>query len=257
MDTQESLQAFAAKIPGKFAAAVGFVEEQPVTLNPDEVFPAASLIKVPILFYLLKERQAGKIDLNELSPLQEKDKVGGSGILLELHAGIPVTLMDLAILMIVVSDNTATNLLMDRLGTEEIQAWIESIGLSQTILARKMMIAGDNAPPANFTSAADMFLLYKQLSLGKLLNSQNTLVALDILSRQQYNDKIPLLLPKGTKVAHKTGEISGVRHDCGIIIQGNRKYGLCLLTKEVSDEQQTDREMAELSLKLYERNLKA
>jgi len=246
------LQKFEKEIPGVLGAAVGSPHETPVSVRGEEPFPAASLIKVPILIYLLREKDRGNLKLDETILLESKDKVGGSGILFELHDRIPFTLHDLAVLMIVVSDNTATNLLMDRLGADKIQTMIDSLGLSKTLLLRKMMIAG-NAPPANYTSPLDMFALHKKLVLGELLSRESTDLAIGILSRQQYNEKIPLLLPKEVKVAHKTGEISGVRDDCGIVLAGNRPYILCLLTKEVTDEVKTDQILARLSLEMYNR----
>ena len=113
------------------------------------------------------------------------------------------------------------------------------------------MVAPDD-PPANFTTPMDMFVLFQKLVSGKLLSKKYTVLALNILSRQQYNEKIPLLLPKKVKVAHKTGEISGVRHDCGIMLDGRRKLIVCFLTKNLKDELGTDRLLAELSLELYQ-----
>ncbi len=251
----EILEKFKNQIPGFLGAAVGFGEEDPALLHGDTVFPAASIIKIPILIYLLSEKEKNHLDLKEIVPLKNSDKVGGSGILLELHEGTPLTLLDLATLMIVVSDNTATNLLMDRLETKKIQAMIGSLGLSHTVLGRKMMVAPD-APPANFTTPLETFLLFKKLLIGELLSQENTQLAIDILFRQQYNEKIPALLPKDVKVGHKTGEITGIRHDCGIIRSQDQDLILCLFTKDISDEWRTDRVLAELSRALYEHYMK-
>lgn len=244
------LRSFERQIPGVLGAVVGFPYEEPAKLRPDEIFPAASLIKIPILVHLLLETQTGNIHLNEELKLHEKDKVGGSGILFELHEGISLTILDLATLMIIVSDNTATNMLMDKLGMEKIQKTTASLGLQKTILGRKMMVA-PNDPPANFTTPGEMFLLLKKLIAGEILTSKTKDLALSILFKQQYNEKIPLLLPKGIRVAHKTAEISGVRHDCGIIEQGGKQLIVCLLTKNLSNELQGDRILAELSRELY------
>ncbi len=243
-----------SKIPGIFGAVAGSPDAEILEYNSREVFPAASLIKIPILIVFLQELESGNLKFSETIFLKKKDKVGGSGILFELHDEILLTLLDLATLMIVVSDNTATNLLIDRMGISAIQKKIIKYGLKHTILGRKLMVAPD-APPANFTTPYDMFLLFQELLSGKILSRKYMNLALDILSRQQYNEKIPLLLPQNLKVAHKTGEISGARHDCGVIIKGRRKLILCFLTKELKDELKTDRLLAELSLELYQKFL--
>lgn len=250
MDIKAILKRYEKKFPGILGAAAGTPGENLAGLRATEQFPAASLIKVPILIYLLKEADSQKINLQETILLKKEDKVGGSGILFELHDGLALSWLDVATLMIVVSDNTATNLLMDRFGIPNIQSWIEGLGLKKTLIARKLMVAPD-APPANFTSPNDMFVLFRKLLGGEILSSDHTKLALEILSRQQYNEKIPLFLPKDTKVAHKTGEIDGVRHDCGIIDPENRKIILCLLTKDLKDELGADRALAELSLEVY------
>lgn len=247
---KELLERYKKQLAGFLGGVIGTSGRIDFQLHAHERFPAASLIKVPVLIHLFNESDHGRVDLSETVVLQEKDKVGGSGILFELHEGILLTLLDLAVLMIVVSDNTATNLLMDRLGISGIQAKIEEMGLTQTLLARKLMITLD-APPANFTSPFDMYELYRKLLLGEILSPQSTKSALGILSRQQYNEKIPLFLPKGISVAHKTGEISGVRHDCGIVELEPEKIIVCLLTKDVQNEVKTDRVLAELSLAVY------
>jgi beta-lactamase class A len=241
------LKKFERRLPGYFGAVVGTAEAPTEALHPHEIFPAASLIKLPILFFLLKKVDDGALNLHETLLLKKKDKVGGSGILFELHDGIELTLLDLAVLMIVVSDNTATNLLIDKLGMKKIQHFIESLGLANTILGRKLMVA-PHRPPANFTTPMDMFLLLQKLLQGKLLSQKNTRLALEILFRQQYNEKIPLLLPQNVKTAHKTGEIQGVRHDCGIIQEGKTTWIGCFLTKNVQDALKADRIIAETAL---------
>ena len=245
------LERFERRLPGVFGAVVGTREGPAAAHRADEIFPAASLIKIPLLALFFRECESGRLDLNRTVKLKRKEKVGGSGILFELHDGIPVTLLDLATLMIVVSDNTATNLVTDQIGMKKIPAGLKALGLKKTIYGRKLMVA-PNDPPANFTTPMEMFVLLKKLAAGELLSRRNTGLALDILFRQQYNEKIPLLLPEAAKVAHKTGEISGVRHDCGIVREGNGEWIGCFLTKKVRDELKADRIIAEAALACHE-----
>lgn len=251
----ERLPAYEERTAGALGAVFGSPGKILGERRSRERFPAASLIKIPVLIYLLQECEAGNASLAETVRLKGEDKVGGSGVLLELHEGIHLTLQDLASLMIVVSDNTATNLLIDRLGIEKIQGAIRSMGFQETLLARKMMAAPE-APPANFTTPLEMYQMLEKLQQGKLLPPPETRLALEILFRQQYNEKIPLLLPRHVRVAHKTGEISGVRHDCGIVQENGRTLILSLLTQNVADEVGTDRILAELSLEIYNACLK-
>jgi len=219
--------------------------------NKDHIFPAASIVKVPILMEYFHQMEQGTLESGEIKKLDKSDKVGGAGVLFELHNRLELTLEDLVILMIVISDNTASNMMLDRLGMDEINAYMKTLGLSDTVIGRKFMIDPKTKFSKNFTSVPDMVKLYGKLYREEILNPENTKEAIEILSRQQYREKIPLLLPKKTKVAHKTGEITGVRHDCAMILHDEKPYTLCVLTEELPDVIRADRVIAELSLFFY------
>ncbi|MCE1247107.1 MAG: class A beta-lactamase-related serine hydrolase [Firmicutes bacterium] len=219
--------------------------------NESHIFPAASIVKVPILLEYFHRIDEGRLSADEIMELRTKDKVGGAGVLTELHPGLPLTILDLAILMIVISDNTASNMLLDKLGMDEINAFMKSLGLKDTVIGRKFMIDPNAKFSKNFTSVADMVHLLKLLYEGKVLTEKSTAEAMEILGRQQYNEKIPLHLPDKLKIAHKTGEITGVRHDCGIILHETTPYVFCILTEELPDVVQADRIIAKLSLDFY------
>ncbi|MBI2251565.1 MAG: serine hydrolase [Armatimonadetes bacterium] len=203
--------------------------------NPNEIFPAASIIKIPILIETLRQIEAEKLSLENKIHLKESDKVGGAGILKELHAGIEITILDLLNLMIVISDNTATNILIDLIGIESVNNFMRSIGLTKSILGRKLMINPKTLKYKNFVTPYEMSTLLEKLWQKRLLSSFLTKLALNILYRQQYNEKIPKYFPKAVKVAHKTGEISKINHDVGIVVLGKNPFILSLLTKEVED----------------------
>jgi beta-lactamase class A len=219
--------------------------------NESHIFPAASIVKVPILLEYFHRIDEGKLEAGESIILNQKDKVGGAGVLMELHPGLHLTAHDIAILMIVISDNTASNMLLDRLGMDEINAFMKSLGLKDTVIGRKFMIDPNAKFSKNFTSVSDMTLLNKLLYEGKALSEYGTREAIDILARQQYNEKIPLLLPGHLKIAHKTGEITGVRHDCGIVLHETKPYIFSVLTEELPDVVKADRIIAQLSLDFY------
>lgn len=224
--------------------------------NEDHVFPAASIVKVPILLEYFHRMEEGQLNPEEKVALRKNDLVGGAGVLFELHMGLELTLRDLVHLMIVISDNTASNMMLDRLGMDEINALMKSLGLNDTVIGRKFMIDPKAKFSRNFTSVRDMISLYDKLCRGEILNKGNTSEALEILSRQQYREKIPRYLPSHLKVAHKTGEITGVRHDCAIIMDEEKPYTLCVLTQELPDVYLADHVIGNMSRFIYDETMK-
>jgi len=213
---------------------------------------AASVIKIPILIELYARAEAGDVDLDETVRLREEDVVGGAGVLFELHRGLELTLRDLGVLMTVVSDNTASNLLIDRLGMGAINERMKKIGMADSVLGRKFMIDPDALHAMNFTTAKDMAICLARLHRGELLSSKGTEEVVGILKRQQYREKIPLLLPETVPVAHKTGEISNTRHDTALVLLDDHPYALACLTWGVADVLAADRAIAELSRSVYD-----
>jgi len=213
-------------------------------------FPAASVIKVPILLELYRRVQAGELSLEQRVVLREEHKVGGAGVLLELHEGLELTLEDLGRLMLVVSDNTASNLLLDLLGMEAINASMQSWGMPGARLGRRFM---EPATPErdNRMTAADAGRCLEMLWRSEILSEPLRTQALDTLKRQQYREKIPLMLPEDLPIAHKTGELDGVRHDAALIEHPRGPYVLVVLTEKGSHPWDVDRGIAELSLAVY------
>src|SRR5262249_21295988 len=156
--------------------------------------------------------------LRETLTLREEEKVAGSGVLKELHAGLAFALEDLARLMIVISDNTATNMLIDRLGCDAVNARMQNLGLDQTRLERRLFDMEARAPGfANGISPADMALLLLKMERRELISPDACEAMLAIMRRQQVSSKMPRLLPPDTPIAHKTGTVSNASHDVGII----------------------------------------
>jgi len=219
--------------------------------RPGEIFPAASIIKVPILIEFFRQIEKGILDPEEKVRVLKKDHAGGAGIIFELHEGVELTLMDLARLMIVISDNSATNILISRLGFEKINLFMKEAGMTASCLKRFMMVPY-GPEEENCIVVGDIIILLENLLSGKLLSSEYTGEAINILKRQQYNEKIPLYLPENLEIAHKTGELQGVRHDAGIIYFPGNPYLLCILTKEVKDVICSDGIIAKISKIIYE-----
>lgn len=198
-------------------------------LNPAQVFPAASTIKLPLLLLALEEAQAGRLDLRERVTLRAEDRVPGAGVLHELGAGLPLTWEDLLTLMIIVSDNTATNLVIARLGLERVNGWLSGRGLQDTRLVGPLQLPPERQNAAqrrgerNRTSARDQAALLGTLVRGEQLDEHHTRQALSILSRQQLRDLLGRHVPRDPqgeplyRVASKSGELPGLHHDAGVL----------------------------------------
>lgn len=247
----EEIASFANQLKGTLGMALKDVNNQYYYWNEDVLFPAASMIKIPILIELLRRHDKGDISLETEVRLKDKDKVGGAGVLKELHSGLSLSLEDLAYLMIIISDNTASNMLIDVLGMESINQTIKKMGLVHTSLKRKLMVSPD-LPPVNFTTPRETLILLQSLEEGSFLSPASSEKAIKILLKQQYNEKIPFYLPREVKVAHKTGEITGVRHDAGIVFLPQRTYILALFTKDVEDGRQADQIIARISRCIFD-----
>lgn len=200
-------------------------------LHPERVFPAASMIKVPIMYEIMRQAAAGAISLDSCLKATPSFRAGGAGVLKELRPDIEMTVRELVTLMIILSDNTATNMLIDLAGMDGINRTIRDLGLKSTVLRRRMMdFAAALAGKENETSAADMALMFTIIyDSGDLPASYGALM-LDILKRQQIRDKLPFFLPEDTILAHKTGTLTGIEHDGGVLFLPGGPYIAVVLT---------------------------
>ncbi|MDD2206608.1 MAG: serine hydrolase [Aminobacterium sp.] len=216
--------------------------DETFSLNGEQSFPSASLIKLSILWTLFSKENAEELSLNETITLKEADKVEG-GLLHLYKEGAKLRLEDLALLMIAVSDNTATNLIIDRLGIDQINNEIKKLGLKGTILGRKMLdFEAKKAGKDNYTTPEDISNL-----LGKILTSTSLPVSrrkrmLEMLSAQKLNIKLPSLVPFNDVdeiegfLAHKTGELPGSEHDAGIFFyNSDHPILVTVLTRNLSN----------------------
>ena len=270
---QRRLVELEAGFSGRLAVALkDFDETLAVRHNATESMPSASLIKLPILTFALKQVARGELLLDQRVPLNRGDIVGGSGVLQLLQPGLSPTVMDLMTLMIVVSDNTATNTLIDLLGLEPVAAHIHELGLDQTRLVGKLQLTSDRLNEAqrrgerNRTCASDMLTLLLKLERGEVLPERQTILARKILLAQQQTEALarflprdPELHPKPVKVASKSGCIRGVWHDAGIVYDTDEHplYALVVMTADSGDrsygwDQEGMMVIASLSLSIFE-----
>jgi beta-lactamase class A len=242
---------------GRWAvSAIGCESGEEISLHPDDLFPAASVIKVPLLAALYAARDTGLVSLDEVRELRQEDVVGGSGVLLELHPGLPLTLEDLARLMIVVSDNTATNMLIDRLGVPFIEEFLLSNGFCRMKLQRRLFDLNARAQGRdNLITAGEVAELLRRMHLGDLppLSPASCEECLSIMRRQQHREKLPALLPPGAVVASKPGGLEDVTHDCGLVItESGKAYSVAILCADFRDRRAAEHAVALISLRLYE-----
>jgi beta-lactamase class A len=207
-------------------------------------FPTASAIKLAIVYELFKQAEEKRIDLDEKITLDRRQAVGGTGVLVEM--GTPtLSIRDYAVLMVTLSDNTATNVLIDRLGMDRIAARMQGLGLSGTKLRRHMMDTAAARRGDENVSTPD--------ELAKLLRAMNETMpdAITLLKKPKEN-RLRKGLPEGVASADKSGELEGVRVDAGVVYAKNRPYVLCVMTTFLKDEAEGERAIEEISRVAYE-----
>lgn len=207
----------------------------------DEKFSTASLIKVPILVTVYDLVAKGQLSLDDPISLLKIDQVPGSGVLQYLHNGTMLTVRDAAWLMITISDNTATNLLLDRIIIRRVWNKMDSLGLTNTRVHSKSFlrvasIAMDSSVKYGLgvTTPSEMARLFELLARGKAVNPAADSAMLDILEHNDNGEKL-LRYVYGVRAAHKSGETDQVRTECALYYLRNRIVA-CVLTKENVDQ---------------------
>lgn len=239
-------------VPGAYFCDLGDGEAH--SLNPDEPFPGASVMKVPLLVELARLANLGELDLTErvMLPLDQPEyrSTDSSGILTHLTTPIALSILDLCTLMIIESDNIATNLLYDR--APQVNATLAALGLRQTRVTHPIVdFVRLRADDANPITAREMGELYAAIHRRTLPNSA---LLFEILREQHSESLIPAYLrdEEGVTFAHKTGGVQGVMHDTGLVLTERFAYVLCLLTKRGTNKVETTRLMATTSQNIYD-----
>jgi beta-lactamase class A len=223
-------------------------------LHEDEVFPQASSIKITVLAELYHQAQlsaggtSAKAKLTDLYTVDAKDLVADSDIMLGLTPGVTrLTNRDLATMMIAVSDNSAANVLIDHVGMENVNALLDSLGLTHTRLRRKMMdIKAASEGRENVSTPREMMTLLEQIYRGKVLNKEMTNDFFKMLSTHK-DSPISRELPEGVQTADKPGELEAVRTDSGIVFAENRPYVICVMTTYLHNERDGEDAIARIS----------
>jgi beta-lactamase class A len=202
-----------------------------------EVYKQAAEGKFSLKDSILIKNEFKSIVDSSLYSLRAKDD---SDTLIYNHIGEKRTVYSLVYDMIIISSNLATNLIIDLVDAKNVTSTLRSIGAKE---------AGFN----NRVTAYDLMLLFEKIDKEELVNSEASMAMMDILLEQKFNDIIPAHLPKEVKVAHKTGWITGIHHDSGIVfLPDGRKYVLVILSKDLQDEKAAVKAMANVSKMIYD-----
>ena len=254
------------KNKGVFALAFKDLQSgEEILLKEKEFFHAASTMKTPVMIEVFKQASQGKFSLNDSVTIKNEfksivdsstyqlDSIDDSEKELYKQIGTKRIIADLVYDMIIVSSNLATNLIIDRVDAKKVTATMRDMGAKDIEVLRgvedsKAYEKGLN----NRVTAYDLMLIFEQIAKGKAVDSFASDQMIKILLDQKFNDMIPAHLPKEVKVAHKTGWITGLHHDSGIIfLPDGRKYVLVLLSKKLENEKEGVESMAKVSEMIY------
>jgi beta-lactamase class A len=240
-------------------AIMDLTDGRTLLLNPDAVFTQASSIKVTVLAELYHQQQqsdsgaSGKAKLSDLYTMSANDLVADSAIMGGLTPGVTrVTNRDLATFMVAVSDNSATNVLIDRVGMSNVNAMLDSLDLTHTRLRRKMMdVKAALAGRENLSTPRDMMTLFAYLYRGKVLSKALTDDYFKVLATHKESD-IPRFVPEDVLIANKPGELAGVRNDVGIVFVPNRPFVIVVMTAYLKHERDGNDAIAKIAGSAYE-----
>jgi beta-lactamase class A len=256
-------------------------------LNGDMLFPTASVFKLPIIVEFFRQVEKGKLSLDQKITLRDVDKVPGSGILKELSEGLDVSLRDLLSLMMIISDNTATDLVAARVGFTNVNVALQSLGLTKTSVTRycreilfdlvgvnmplkdmtlSLFEKNQEAPKGNpswslgvegndVTTPNEMNTLLELVATGKAASKESCDQILGIMGRCQTGpSRIPKYLPANeVKLERKTGSLPGIRNDVGVVTikATGERYALSCFTMDAEDVYAAEEAIAQVSLNVY------
>lgn len=264
---EQQIRAELAKEKGIFAVAFkNLSTDEEILISARDSFHAASTMKTPVLIELYKQAAAGQFSLQDsvLVKNEFKSIVDGSLYSMDIDddsegqlynaIGSKRTIADLAYDMIIYSSNLATNILIELVDAKKVTQSMRELGAPDIEVLRGVE---DNKAYelglSNSTTAFDLMAIYEKLGRGEVVSEQASQEMIDILLDQKFNEIIPAQLPKTVKVAHKTGVITAVHHDSGIVIlPDGRKYVLVLLSRELGDFDSGTAKMADISKMIYD-----
>ncbi len=227
---------------GLYVRHLGTGEE--VSHQGDTSFLTASIFKLPILLEIFRRADARELDLGEEIAVPPSVHQPGSGVLCCFRDEVTLTMQDLAMLMIIVSDNTATHVLLNRLGTETVNRTLRILGFPHTSVALPWR--------DSVSTPRELGALLCAINDGRVAEPQACQMIMTILKLQQVRDRIPLLLPDSVAVAHKTGDLIGIRNDAGIVFAPSGAFVLVCLTRGLMNAAQGCLQIGRLSRAVFD-----
>jgi beta-lactamase class A len=228
-------------VSGRFGIAIKDLHTGKGLLqDPNGEYEAASLFKLPIMFEVFRQREHEGLSFSQLLTYTQRHVSYDLGTL-DRGVGATIPLGEALERMVTISDNSSAILLLDRVGALNVDRAMLAIGMRSS----RMRVDSTTTP-------SDMLLLLESIATGDAVNPAASSEMVRLLSRQRVNDRIPRLLPTGTIVAHKTGNLPGVIHDVGIVYGSDATLIVVVLVNGTSDEGQASRVIADLALMAYE-----
>ena len=252
-DTTESVRAKQDLLWGRMEESIGTIvretdavvgvaildltDQRAFYLNADAIYPTASTIKIAVLAELYRQHERGSgAKLGDLYTVNAKDGVGTEGILQAMSAGVSrITNRDLALLMVSLSDNSAANVLIDRVGMDNINAWLAQIGLERTRLRRHMLdVKAAQEGRENTSTPRELVTMLRVIYEGRVFGKATTEEFFKMLATQK-SSYIPRHLPADLMIANKRGDLDAVRNDAGIIFVPGRPFAIAVMTTFAAD----------------------
>lgn len=258
------------KLSGAETVGVGFYDlakNDDLFINPDENFHAASTMKVPVMMELYRQAAAKKFSLDDRIPIKNDfiSIADGSHFSISVsddseptfykRIGETETIRELMRLMIVMSSNLATNILIERVGAQNVMKLMHQLGANHIQVLRGVE---DNKAferkMNNTTTARDLTILMRRIAERRAISTKASDEMISVMLAQHFNEGIPAGVGKDAKVAHKTGSITKINHDAAIVFPPNRKpYVLVVLTRGLADEKRAHQLIADISKVIYDK----
>jgi beta-lactamase class A len=247
---EDSIQAIVRETDAVVGVAVlDLTDQRAYYLNADAVYPTASTIKIAVLAELYRQHERGSgAKLGDLYTVNAKDGVGTEGILQAMSAGVSrITNQDLALLMVSLSDNSATNVLIDRVGMDNVNAWLAQLGLERTRLRRRMLdVKAAEEGRENTATPRELVTMLRAIHDGRVFNKATTGDFFKMLSTLK-SSYMPRLLPADLTIANKPGSLDAVRNDAGIVFVPGRPFAIAVMTTFARDELAAEQSIARIT----------
>lgn len=247
---EESVRAVVKETDAVVGVAIlDLTDQRAFYLNADAIYPTASTIKIAVLAELYRQNERGSgAKLGDLYTVNAKDGVGTEGILQAMSAGVSrITNHDLALLMVSLSDNSATNVLIDRVGMDNVNAWLAQVGLERTRLRRHMLdVKAAQEGRENTATPRELVTMLGAIHDGRVFGKATTEEFTRMLSTQK-SSYIPRLLPVDLTIANKPGSLDAVRNDAGIVFVPGRPFAIAVMTTFARDELDAEHSIARIA----------